>query len=209
MQVGECKRIRGAAVARFWRGGTLHSLAGLVDRKCIRQKRIFLLMAKKWYLLHTNHGKEKIVVGQLEGFDVDLFCPMVTIERGHRRGTREEALFPHYLFVHADILADNLPSLAYLPGVRTLVHFGGRPAIVPDAIIAQLQDGWPDANRSVPWPITCFKPGQPLRVRSGPFAGLDAIFQQGLKGTERAQVLIDLLGSLSRVELDVHCLESA
>ncbi len=166
-------------------------------------------MARKWYLLHTNHGKEKIVVGQLEGFDVDLFCPMVKIDRGHRRGIREEALFPHYLFVHADILADNLPSLAYLPGVRTLVHFGGRPAVVPDAIIAQLQERLAQREPKRTLADHLFKPGQPIRVRSGPFAGLDAVFQQGLKGTERAQVLIDVLGSLSRVELDVDCLETA
>ena len=151
--MGGCKRIGGAAVARFWRGGTLHSLAGLVDRRTDEAEVDMWPDGKKMVFAPHESREREIVVGQLEGFDVDLFCPMVKIDRGHRRGIREEALFPHYLFVRADILADNLPSLAYLPGVRTLVHFGGRPAVVPDAIIAQLQERLAQREPKAPWPI--------------------------------------------------------
>ncbi len=41
-----------------------------------------------------------------------------------------------------------------------------------------------------------FEPGQRVRVTKGPFEGLDAIFNQGLDGTGRVQVLLNVLGAV-------------
>jgi transcriptional antiterminator RfaH len=165
-------------------------------------------VAKEWHLIYTNPRKEELVVSQLQSYDLDVFFPVIEIERGHRRGIREEPLFPHYLFIRVDLSAGDLPNLRYLPGVRSLVHFGEKPVIVPDAVIDRLQDRLEAQQRRIPLADHLFKPGQAVRIRSGPFAGLDAVFQAGLKGTERAQILLDVLGSSTRVQVDANSLET-
>jgi transcriptional antiterminator RfaH len=164
-------------------------------------------MPINWYLLHTNPRKELLVANQLHAYEVEVFVPTITIKRGYNRGTREEALFPHYLFVQTDLLSSRVPNLRHLPGVRTLVHFGGQPAIVADAVVDHIRRRVEANKVSITLADHLYNPGQPLRIRTGPFAGLDAIFQGGLKGTERAQVLLEVLGRLTKVELDVAALD--
>jgi transcriptional antiterminator RfaH len=164
-------------------------------------------MAMNWYLLHTNPRKELLVANQLQVYEVEVFFPTIRIKRGYNRGTREEALFPHYLFVQADLLSPYVPNLRLLPGVRTLVHFGGQPAIIADAVVDHIRRRVEANKASIPLADHLYRPGQAVRIRSGPLAGLDAVFQSGLKGSERAQVLLEVLGRLTKVELDVAVLD--
>ncbi len=164
-------------------------------------------MTNNWYLLHTNYRKEELVASQLHAHEVEVFFPTVQIKRGYNRGTREEALFPHYLFVKADLLSPYVPNLRLLPGVRTLVHFAGQPAVVADDVVDHIRRRVEANKASTTLADHLYKPGQTVHIRTGPFAGLDAVFQCGLKGTERAQVLLEVLGRLTRLELDVAALD--
>jgi transcriptional antiterminator RfaH len=40
-----------------------------------------------------------------------------------------------------------------------------------------------------------------VRISEGPFAGLEAIFEQKLKGSERVAVLLEILGRQTRIVL--------
>jgi transcriptional antiterminator RfaH len=44
-------------------------------------------------------------------------------------------------------------------------------------------------------------PGDKVRINEGPFSGLEAIFEQKLKGNERVAVLLDILGRQTRLVL--------
>lgn len=165
---------------------------------------------EQWYVLYTKPHKEPLVNGQLEDRGLDVFFPTLQFNRGYNRGIRLEPFFPHYLFVKADLMAEEAKDLRYLPGVRTLVHFTGRPAVVPDVVIEQLRERLQPYEAKVlrrsEW---LFQPGQAVVVKSGPFAGFEALFQKGLNGSERAQILLNLLGSWSRAEISVHDLKAA
>ena len=45
------------------------------------------------------------------------------------------------------------------------------------------------------------KPGDTVRINEGPFSGLEAIFEQKLKGSERVAVLLEILGRQTRIVL--------
>jgi transcriptional antiterminator RfaH len=45
------------------------------------------------------------------------------------------------------------------------------------------------------------QPGDVVRINEGPFSGLEAIFQQKLKGSERVAVLLEILGRQTRLVL--------
>lgn len=163
------------------------------------------MTTQRWHVLYTKPHQESLVFQQLEGRDLDAFFPFVRLERGHRRGTRVEPVFPHYIFVKVDLMTRDAASLQWLPGVRSLVRFGDQPAIIPDAIIQQLRERLGQYQdrvlRKSEWQ---FQPGQKVEVVDGPFSGFDAIFQEGLSGANRVKILLNLAGTWTRTQLDVE-----
>ncbi len=158
-----------------------------------------------WHLLYTKPHKEPQVNRLLQEREMETFFPIVQLERGYGRGIRVQPFFPHYLIFHADLLEANASGLQWLAGVRTLVHFGGRPAIVPDEVVAALQKRLEPYGDQVLHPGEWrFRPGEEVEIVAGPFAGLDAIFQKGLNGKDRVQVLLHILGAWNRVELGTN-----
>ena len=159
--------------------------------------------AEHWYLVYVKPHKETFVIRQLEDRGFGIFFPVLQFDRGYNRGIRIEPYFPHYVFVRADLDSTLARDLRWLAGVRTLVHFGGGPSIVPDAVIELLRERLEPLQHKVlrksEW---LFKPGQRVLVTDGPFAGLEAVFQKGLRGTERVQVLLHVLGSWTRTEIN-------
>lgn len=168
-----------------------------------------LTMAHCWYVLHTNYRKEMLVVDQLMAHDLELFFPTIRIERGHRRGVRDEPFFPHYIFVKLDLDSGISSMLKRLPGIRTIVHFDEHPAVIADTVIEELrnrlqsEEGKPSTLAD--W---LYEPGDPVRIHRGPFTGLNAVFQKGLTGSERVQILLEVLGRSSRVQINVNHIEA-
>ncbi len=163
---------------------------------------------KDWYLLYTKPHKEPLVNGQLEDRGLTTFFPYLQIDRGYHRGVRLEAFFPSYLFVHVDLEDREANGLTWLAGVRSLVSFDGRPARVPTPVVEALQMRLsPYTDKVLDKIELLFHPGDAVTVTSGPFKGLEGIFQRGLNGPQRVQVLLNLMGSWTRVEMGAELLE--
>jgi len=155
-----------------------------------------------WHLLYTKPHKEPQVNRLLLERDLDTFFPVVQLERGYGRGIRAEPFFPHYLFVRFDREGAEATGLQWLPGVRSIVHFGGKPAVIPDEAIAEMRRRLEPYEEQVLHPGEWrFRRGETVEVVKGPFKGLDAIFQKGLNAKDRVQVLLHILGAWNRVEL--------
>lgn len=165
---------------------------------------------KYWHVIHTKPQRELLVHDQLENLDLESYLPLLKFERGYSRGIRIEALFPQYVFVRADLASQEATGLRWLPGVRNIVSYGNQPAIVPDDVLASLHAHLDSATDKVlrrsEW---LFKPDQAVRVKQGPLQGFDAVFQKGLNGSDRVQILLNLLGTWVRTEIDLYALEAA
>ncbi len=162
----------------------------------------------RWHLIYTKPHKEALVSQQLEERGLDVFFPVLHVDRGYNRGVRAEPFFPHYLFVRVDLQSEQATGLRWLVGVRSLVYFDGQPAVVPDVIVAALQERLsPYTDKVVPRHEIRFTPGQKVLIRRGPFQGFEAIFQKGLRGSQRVQVLLNLLGQWTRAQVHVDALE--
>lgn len=159
---------------------------------------------RNWHLLYTKPHKELLVHAQLEDRGLEVFFPYLQLERGHRRGVRLEAFFPHYLFVNTDLMAAEASGLRSLPGMRKIVEFGGQPAVIPDEVVHDMRgrsDPYRDKIlRKSEW---LFKPGQHVEVVDGPFAGFEAVYQRSFNGGQRVQILLDMMGSWTRMQLGV------
>lgn len=85
-------------------------------------------------------------------------------------------------------------------GISSLVHFGDRIPKVDDSIIEELQECF-DAEE----PMTVenrLLPGDEVSVAAGAFAGMSAFVLRNMPARGRVQVLLDILGRPTPVEVD-------
>jgi len=157
--------------------------------------------SEAWYCARTKPKHEHIAAANLNHqLGLDVFNPRLRVERSTRRGLVRavEPLFPCYLFVRCSSAVWN--EVRYVTGVSSLVHFGSRVAEVPDAVIDALMD--------------CFEAAEPLEVSErlaagdevliseGAFRGFQAIVLRTLPARRRVQILLDILGRPTLVEVD-------
>jgi transcriptional antiterminator RfaH len=153
----------------------------------------------------TKPSSEKVAVTHLarQGFETYLPRLQKKVLKGARWTERVAALFPRYVFVRLDVRSQALAPVRSTRGVSGLVRFGEEAAVVPDGVIDTLvRRADPDTGlhhlaNSRP------KPGAPVSVVSGPFAGLEGIFERE-SGEARAIILLSLLGQSTPV-----CVNSA
>lgn len=96
---------------------------------------------RRWYAVHCKPREDERAERHLSRQCYAVFRPLVRLRRrrGARMATLIESLFPRYLFVHLDALAENTAPIRSTRGVAGLVSFGKGPAEVPEAVIRELR----------------------------------------------------------------------
>jgi transcription antitermination factor NusG len=86
----------------------------------------------KWYALYTKPRWEKKVVNLLSRKGIENYCPFnkVTKQWSDRKKVVEEPLFKSYVFVKITD-ADQWVAKS-VDGVINIVHWLGKPAVIPD-----------------------------------------------------------------------------
>lgn len=164
---------------------------------------------QQWHVMFTNPKKEAFVNGQFLDRGIETYFPYLQLERGYGRGIRVEPFFPNYVFFCEDLLSPRAYDLQYMPGVRGIVRFDDRPATVPDVMLTELQDRLqPLESRVLKKTEWLYKAGDRVLITAGPFAGFEAIFERGKSSQERAQILLKVLGAVTRTEIDVRHLKA-
>ncbi len=163
-----------------------------------------------WYLVHTKPGQEAIAQAHLERQGYETYLPRIAqaVMRRGRWRPRIDALFPGYLFLTPGETRVSLAPVRSTVGVVKLVRFGTEYATVPDGLVAAIRDR-EDADtglHSVRRP-TLPRAGSCVRIASGPFDGLEGVYQRS-SGEQRAVVLLSLLGQNTRVCLPIEAILS-
>jgi transcription antitermination factor NusG len=160
----------------------------------------------QWYALYTNGRHEKRVVELLSNRQVNCYLPLYRSVRRwqDRRKEVDLPLFPGYVFVRI-ALRSKLQVLT-VPGVVQIVTFNGTPARVADSEIECLRQGLSSSTSVEPHPY--LKVGKCVRVRSGPFAGMNGILVRR-KHAFRLVLSIDLIMRSLSVEIDETEVEPA
>jgi len=152
----------------------------------------------RWYVIRTKANKEKEIEKRLSDLKLEVFLPWLRSRR--RVGTRFQwvlvPLFPSYLFCRLDVVTSG-KVVRYSPGVKDFLKFGNAIVEIGDSIIRELKERCPGGVARIE-PVA-IKPGDAVRIKEGPFAGLEAIFERKMKGSERVAVLLEFLGRQTRV----------
>ena len=155
-----------------------------------------------WYCARTKPKHEHIAASNLrKNLQLEVFHPQLRVERVTQRGVMRlvEPLFPCYVFVRC-ILEQKLNDVQHTVGVNRLVRFGSRIPHVPDEIIGELQEFFVADS-----PITVenqLSPADEVVIANGAFAGIRAFVLRVMPARMRVQVLLDILGRPTPVEMD-------
>ena len=155
-----------------------------------------------WYALYTKPHKEHHVSSILESKGLKTYLPTIQVRKNGKRKT--EPFFSCYLFVRLGPYAAS--SVRWTPGLRRIVGFGGEPAAVPDDAISLIQRRVAEMGELDY--LSRFESGDRVAIKAGPLKYFEAVFDRALSNRDRAMVLVDLLGRLTRCEVDVSCLEN-
>jgi transcriptional antiterminator RfaH len=157
----------------------------------------------RWYVIHTKPARESLAEANLQrqGFEVHLPRVLQSVRRHGRSRVCVTPLFPRYLFLQLNEGSQALSPVRSSLGVAEIVRFGARYAIVPNGIIAELRmraDPHSGLHRLAIGPALA--QGSKVRITSGPFNGLDGVFEREA-GPDRVIVLLNLLGQDAQVRL--------
>lgn len=153
-----------------------------------------------WFLAQVRPNGDQIAKRNLERQQFSTFQPLErqTRVRAGKFTTVCRPFFPGYLFVsHPETLAPwHLVNSTY--GVARLVSFGGRPAPVPQTIIASLTAACgPDGVVSRAHQLA---PGTRVEIASGAFTNFIGEVER-LSPDHRVLVLLDFMGKQTKVNL--------
>ncbi|HEV3271724.1 MAG TPA: transcription termination/antitermination NusG family protein [Candidatus Methylacidiphilales bacterium] len=160
----------------------------------------------EWFCLRTHPKHEHLAAAHLRKMDqVEVFLPRIRFKRATRQAFVwvTEALFPGYLFARFDWNL-RLRQVHHARGVRDIVHFGQNWPVISKNTIHELQETM--GMNELHTISQEFSPGDAVHCADGSLRGLHAIVSRVMPGRKRVEVLMDLLGRQTEIELTIGSL---
>ena len=159
-----------------------------------------------WYVLYTKPQKEFYVYSLVTDRE-KLTAYLPEVLQKYRGRVQMRPLFPRYLFVQLDLDEVAASVINHIPGAIKLVSFEGKPLPLRSGVVEALREEVARLNAAGGLPTREFHEGDLVRLRSGPLAGMEAVFVKHLAPHDRAVVLLRFLGQENHVEVDLSELE--
>ena len=150
-------------------------------------------MASQWYVLRSKPRKEEVLWRQLRAQEFDVFFPRIRVHPVNPRSRKLLPYFPGYMFVNVNLEEVGLSTFQWMPHAIGLVSFDGEPSTVPENLIFAINKRVEEIAAAGGEFFDGIKPGDTVKINTGPFAGYEAIFDARLPGSERVRVLIQML----------------
>jgi transcriptional antiterminator RfaH len=148
-----------------------------------------------WAVARLQGHRERLALHCLGLAGYPTYLPRIRARRviGNRKVSEAAPLFPGYCFLTIEL---QWHVARWAPGVINIIMDGERPARVPDQIIRALRGRERGGLITLPTKPPLgppFVPGDRLRIRSGPFTGLNGLYA-GMAPHDRVLVLLTMLG---------------
>jgi transcriptional antiterminator RfaH len=155
-----------------------------------------------WYCARTKPKHEHIATANVrKNLKLKVFNPRLRVQRATVRGIVRsfEPLFPGYIFIYC-VIEEKLNEIQHVNGVSSLVRFGQKFPRVDDAIVEDLQKHFAaDETLTIEDRLS---PDDEVIVANGAFAGMQAKVLRVMPATRRVQILLEVLGGPTSVEVD-------
>lgn len=148
---------------------------------------------KHWYALQSKFQQENLLWEQLCIRNLEAYYPRIVVHPVNPRAKKIKPYFPGYMFVNVDLEQVGGSTFQWMPGVAKMVSFGNEFTPIPDHLIQAIRERVDTINTVENKSFENFNAGDRVVLRSGAFAGYEAIFDSRLPGQDRVRVLLQLL----------------
>jgi transcriptional antiterminator RfaH len=157
----------------------------------------------EWYVVNTQPRREDFAEQNLKRLGIETFSPRIRQEKVIRRDRRTviAPLFPGYIFARFN-LDTHYRAVSYAHGVQKLVAFGDAPTTVDEEIIDSIKSRISEGYIHLDLPL--FKPGQLVRIDTGPLQGLEAVFEKEMNDHQRSMLFLGALSYQARVVVNLE-----
>ena len=154
-----------------------------------------------WWVVHTKPQAELSAIKNLENQGLTTYCPLFKKEniRGHKIEIKAYPLFPRYIFVKEDYLAQkNIHLIRSTIGVKELLKTGEVPAKISCQLINEFRQMEAAKLNEIK---SHFKPGENVRINAGIYKDVEAIYEMD-DGVNRAIVLLSMVNKETPLRID-------
>lgn len=175
-------------------------------------------MSTKWYVIHTQTGKEENVKKSLEDqvkrqpesgkFVRNIFIPTEKVSevRGGEKKISERKFFPGYLLVEMELNDKSWYLIKNTPGVTGFVGSKTKPVPLREEEIAEIMEQTKEA-KAKPVPKVLFETGEVVRVKEGPFKNFSGTIEELNLEKGKIKVMISIFGRATPVDLETWQVE--
>lgn len=157
---------------------------------------------KKWRVVSAKLRQEMVALSNLENQGYQVYLPRISVQKRRRDKwcSVSEPLFPGYLFVQLNLGHDSVAPIRSTYGVQGLLRFGAHIPSLDNSLIDWFKQREQQQAQTTD---DLFKPGTPVSILTGSFAGLQAVYEMSAS-SDRALLLINLLGGQTRLQCHLH-----
>ena len=165
---------------------------------------------KRWYIVHTYSGYENKVKVNLEKrieymnmgdkiFRIEVPQKTVVHMKGGKKQEKEEKVFPGYVLVEMIMDEDSWYVVRHTSGVTKFVGSVKKPIPVKESEIKRILHRTSSQVEKVELDV---KPGDKVRIISGPFADFDADIIEVYPDKSKLRANVSIFGRETPVELE-------
>jgi transcriptional antiterminator RfaH len=155
----------------------------------------------KWYVIHTKPHQERLAQFYVNQLSIETFLPLLKLRNVRQQKAITEPLFPRYIFAKFDIAAQ-YRAVNFARGVLNIVEFGSKPAEVDEELIQALRERLDEG--CIIQPAHCFRKGELVQIKTGPLAGLEAVFVKEIPEQQRVLLLLKMLGLQAKLTMGIE-----
>jgi transcription antitermination factor NusG len=158
-----------------------------------------------WYLIYTKPQHENKLAVQLSENDIECLLPKTKVLRQwhDRKKIIDMPLFPSYVFVHLNAMADYYHCMD-LDGFCSYVKFGNQLAIIHENTIKDITL-IADKGRNIEVANNSLREGQKIVICNGPLCGLSGEVVE-YKGKQKICVRVHLLNRIILTDIETSML---
>jgi transcriptional antiterminator NusG len=175
-------------------------------------------MAKEWYVIRVQSGREDLVRDTLDkrvkaaGFENRIARVLVPTEKvseikGGRKRVRERKLYPGYIMVEMEFDEQVWYLIRETPGIGDFVGSRSKPAPMAAHEAERILHDMAKEEEKPKLRIE-FQKGDNVKIKEGPFENFDGMVEEVIPGKGLVKVVVTIFGRPTPVELEYWQIEA-
>ena len=169
-------------------------------------------MAKEWYVLRVQAGREETVREslkkkvQLAGLEEHVPTVLVPTERisemrGGKKRYRERKLYPGYIIVEMDLLDEVWYLIKETAGIGDFVGSYQKPVPLTETEVEKILNTL-KVKEEAPEVKIALSAGDGVKIKEGPFENFDGVVDETFPTKGTVRVIVTIFGRSTPVDLE-------